>query len=483
MTIIVTQPVTRLIKVYAGPQGPAGATGATGATGPQGPAGATGATGAQGPAGPGVAIGGATGQALTKVSNADYDTAWTTLSSGGGGFTVMSVSTNQVLTSGDVQKHYRVTTSTSTITITLPSASTLAGKEIQVSKADTGSGRVEVGGTIAYLYAQNDVVVVQSDGTSWVPVSWRIAPLVQTYNASATWTKPPLATRAFIQLIGAGAGGGGGSRIAGTQTGTIGAGSGGASAGYSEIMLAASLLGSTEAVTIGLGGAGGLAQTSTNFTYSDRLGNDGGSTSFGAHLRVLGAKRGLNGARHPSWGMVPGSIGGSHHQVGGAIWPVTGSQTAPNGYKAENHGNNSGGVPGSLGSGDSNVTEMGVPTNLVTGGGGGGSGEFGGFGGNLGSGGANGGAYHGQTLSGGTGGGIVSGVAGTAGASASLTGVFTGGGGGGGGGPGLTTASGAGGDGGWPGGGGGGAGSAHQNNFTGAGGKGGDGGIRVTTYF
>lgn len=71
-----------------GPQGPTGLTGptgATGATGPQGPAGPTGATGAQGPAGQGVPTGGTTGQVLTKVSSTNYDTAWTTPSSGGGG--------------------------------------------------------------------------------------------------------------------------------------------------------------------------------------------------------------------------------------------------------------------------------------------------------------------------------------------------------------------------------------------------------------
>lgn len=65
-----------------GPQGPQGETGPQGpqgiqgATGPTGPTGATGATGATGPAGPGVPTGGATGQVLSKNSNADHDTEW-----------------------------------------------------------------------------------------------------------------------------------------------------------------------------------------------------------------------------------------------------------------------------------------------------------------------------------------------------------------------------------------------------------------------
>lgn len=53
--------------------------------GPQGPSGAAGATGATGAAGPGVPAGGATGQVLSKATSADYDTTWTTPSSGSGG--------------------------------------------------------------------------------------------------------------------------------------------------------------------------------------------------------------------------------------------------------------------------------------------------------------------------------------------------------------------------------------------------------------
>jgi hypothetical protein len=54
-----------------------GSTGAAGATGAAGSAGAVGATG------PGVATGGTTGQVLTKNSATNYDTSWSTVSSGG----------------------------------------------------------------------------------------------------------------------------------------------------------------------------------------------------------------------------------------------------------------------------------------------------------------------------------------------------------------------------------------------------------------
>lgn len=74
----------------AGPTGPQGPTGPTGSTGPQGPQGIQGIQGVQGevgptgdtgPAGPGVPTGGTTGQVLTKVNSADYNTQWTTVSS------------------------------------------------------------------------------------------------------------------------------------------------------------------------------------------------------------------------------------------------------------------------------------------------------------------------------------------------------------------------------------------------------------------
>jgi hypothetical protein len=54
-----------------------------GATGPAGPAGPTGPTGAQGIPGVGVPAGGSTGQFLTKSSNLDYATGWSTLSLAG----------------------------------------------------------------------------------------------------------------------------------------------------------------------------------------------------------------------------------------------------------------------------------------------------------------------------------------------------------------------------------------------------------------
>ncbi|SOD90396.1 beta strand repeat-containing protein [Spirosoma fluviale] len=67
--------------------GPAGSTGAPGIQGNKGDTGLTGATGpegATGPAGQGVPTGGTTGQVLSKIDGANYNTQWTTPSAGGG---------------------------------------------------------------------------------------------------------------------------------------------------------------------------------------------------------------------------------------------------------------------------------------------------------------------------------------------------------------------------------------------------------------
>ena len=64
------------------PRGAQGEQGIQGIQGVQGEQGETGATGAQGAPGVGVPTGGTTGQVMTKASDTDYDTEWTTPSGG-----------------------------------------------------------------------------------------------------------------------------------------------------------------------------------------------------------------------------------------------------------------------------------------------------------------------------------------------------------------------------------------------------------------
>jgi hypothetical protein len=69
------------IQGLTGPSGVQGVQGNQGIQGLTGPSGVQGLTGATGATGPGVPLSGTTGQALTKNSNADLDTEWSTINS------------------------------------------------------------------------------------------------------------------------------------------------------------------------------------------------------------------------------------------------------------------------------------------------------------------------------------------------------------------------------------------------------------------
>jgi len=106
----------------------------------------------------------------------------------------------------------------------------------------------------------------------------------QSFTSSGTWTKPSELSGnelVFIQAWGGGGGGGGAYTAASTSRQCTGGGGGGGA--YSEIKIPASELSSTETVTIGVGGGGGVGVTGGGNT-----GTDGGTTSFGTRLYAYG---------------------------------------------------------------------------------------------------------------------------------------------------------------------------------------------------
>lgn len=123
---------------------------------------------------------------------------------------------------------------------------------------------------------------------------------VQVFVVGATWTKPAGITKVQVIVIGGGAGGGG---VATTSSGQGAASAGGAAGGTAIEFIDVSAI-SSETVTIGALGAGGVA--------GNNAGTSGGTSSFGAHCSATG---GAGGAGGPA--VTPPVIGGSAGAVGG----------------------------------------------------------------------------------------------------------------------------------------------------------------------
>ncbi len=135
----------------------------------------------------------------------------------------------------------------------VPSAGSLQLGELAVN---TATGRV---------FTKTGAGAVVGIGPTKVTVD------VQSFTASGTWTKPANASVVIVDCAGGGAGG--------EKAGTSAAGRGGAAGQRVERWLPAASVASTEAVTIGAGGAPGTAAgTDTK----------GGDTSFGTHVTAVG---------------------------------------------------------------------------------------------------------------------------------------------------------------------------------------------------
>lgn len=130
---------------------------------------------------------------------------------------------------------------------------------------------VQIAATTVYSWDKDGIIDVSA-----MKISTTSIVDVQTFDADGTWTKPTGAKSVHVIIV---AGGGSGGR---TDTGGNNA-SGGGGGGGQEFTIDASLLGSTEAVTAGAGGAE---------VTSNAAGNNGADSLFGGWGT---AKAGLGG--------------------------------------------------------------------------------------------------------------------------------------------------------------------------------------------
>lgn len=446
-------------------------------------------------------IGNTTGNTLTKATltagsgiSVTNGAGSITIAATGGTGTVTSVATSNgpapinglTLTGGPI-------TSSGTVTL---------GGGVNVSTITTGVLPVANGGTGLNAVGSNGNVLT-SNGTAWVSQAVSAsAANIQTFSAGGTYTKPPGAKFIYVEMWGAGGGGGGGFTPGPLPSNALTQNSGGGGGAYTYKTFAAPEVGGTVTVTVGAGGAGGLAGAQTPPSWPV-VGQRGGTTNFGTLLYAYG---GYGGATNTTTGG-----GGGVYALN--LSAATINQSNPNtsfyrmvafGAGISQPGTSSVGAfgsgvwaGGSGGVGNTNSdtnTRAGNVSMFGGGGGGGGSGTGGGpplDGGNGGQGRFFGGSPTvAQTTAAivdgipnpvvGSGGGA-GGAAGTPGSNGNN---FNGGGGGGGAPPSNTTAFGSGGNGGIAGGGGGGGGTQTGPAVPapGGGGAGGNGYVVVYTW-
>jgi len=135
--------------------------------------------------------------------------------------------------------------------------------------ADLTAGAIVAGSYVEFLY----------DGTNWRLLELMSSIVSQTFTASGTYTPTSGMTFCIVEAVGGGAGGGG---VVCDAAYALWAGGGGAG-GYSRKVTTAALVGASQVVTIGAGGAGGAFGAGSN----------GGDTSLGS---ICIAKGGSGGA-------------------------------------------------------------------------------------------------------------------------------------------------------------------------------------------
>lgn len=247
------------------------------------------------------------------------------------------------------------------------------------------------------------------------------------FTANGTWTKPSGAIR--VEVIAIGGGGGGGSGRNGSVSTQRSGGSGGSGGGMVRMHFNADVLGATETITVGQGGAAGAAQASAD--TDGNAGSNGTASTFGDRLRAgygLGGNAGTSaasaGARNGAWSSDGFTASTTNASSGGG--GTTGVQGGDNNASFAPRGGGGGGgidsgnTSGTGGVGGGFTTDGILPSALAGGAGGSTSGGAGG----------NGNSRANKDWRGGTGGGGGGGTGGTGGAG----GLYGGGGGGGGGG-------------------------------------------------
>lgn len=143
-----------------------------------------------------------------QIDNATYQTGTLYISGGHFGSIITisgireivdqyeAISTNETITD-IINKTYYVTTSTNTITVTLPDAATAINKKYRIEKVDGSTGHVEIvragsdtieGITKLYLPDQYDYVELHSNGTNWTVENIKLSTVYEVNDTKTNGT-------------------------------------------------------------------------------------------------------------------------------------------------------------------------------------------------------------------------------------------------------------------------------------------------------
>ena len=176
-----------------------------------------------------------------------------------------------------------------TFTQTFTAAATLGdGWYCYLKNSGTGditlnpNGSETIDGLTTFVMYPGEARLIQCDGSNFNSIV--LSPYAKTFTATATWTKPPGYKEHGTFIIGGGSSGQRNNSITDISIG-------GAGAGASQDIIPDSLLGTTETITIGAGGAaittvadgtlGGRTSIGTVITTSSNAWNIGGAVGTG----------------------------------------------------------------------------------------------------------------------------------------------------------------------------------------------------------
>ncbi len=179
-----------------------------------------------------------------------------------------------------------------------------------VVASETVAGKVELATTAETLAGIDTTRAVTSAGLKVVADTKAAVMNLQTFTVSGTWTNPSSTVARWCRVRGTTGGSGGGSGRRGAP-GTVRTGGGGGAGGAPfEFWFLTTELAATVPVTVGAGGAGGVAVLTDDTDGSP--GASGGATYFGVSSTVYGTGFSNNSTAGGRGGSTAAALGGTH---------------------------------------------------------------------------------------------------------------------------------------------------------------------------